>query len=77
MANIQAKKASEADVTELGSIIEGLNSEFNAYPPEMQEQVRASKERLVRFITSVQSDLKTKLEAKQSTAVEATTAEEQ
>lgn len=77
MANIQAKKASESDVSELGSIISGLNSEFTSYPPEMQEQVRESKERLVAFISRLQSDLKAKLEAKQSKAVEATTAEEE
>ena len=62
LANVKANNATQADVSELDSIVSGLNSEFASYPADMQQQVAPSKEGLVAFIQKIRADLVAKLQ---------------
>jgi hypothetical protein len=59
--HIRDDKATQADVTELSNIQEGLEQEFAGYTPQMQEEVRGAKDQLVQHLTKLRTQLAAQL----------------
>jgi hypothetical protein len=59
--HIRDDKATQADITELSNIQQGLETEFAGYTPQMQEEVRSAKDQLVQHLIKLRTQLAAQL----------------